>query len=163
MTADYASSFLNGANAPFIAELYERYLADRNAVDGSWQRFFDELRDAPQAVTQDVKGASWAPRATRVIGGNGAERAAARAPSRAASADEIRAATIDSVRALMLIRSYRIRGHLEAILDPLNLLKREPHPELDPATYGFSAADMDREIFIDNVLGLEKATLRTIL
>ncbi|MEL7488034.1 MAG: 2-oxoglutarate dehydrogenase E1 component, partial [Pseudomonadota bacterium] len=85
----------------------------------------------------------------------------------AASADrlqtDIQQATKDSLRALMLIRAYRIRGHLIADLDPLGLQKKEIHPELDPATLGFSEADMDRPIFIDNVLGLETASLRQIL
>ncbi len=63
---------------------------------------------------------------------------------------------------MMLIRAYRVRGHLEANLDPLGLEKREVHPELDPATYGFAAADWDRPIFIDHVLGFETATLRQI-
>ncbi len=62
-----------------------------------------------------------------------------------------------------MIRVYRVRGHLEAQLDPLGLTVPEPHPELDPATYGFTEADMDRPIFIDNVLGRETATLREIL
>ena len=74
-----------------------------------------------------------------------------------------RAAIIASLRALMLIRTYRVRGHLEAQLDPLGLQVPKPHPELDPATYGFTDADMDRPIFIDNVLGRETATLREIL
>ena len=68
--------------------------------------------------------------------------------------------TLDSIRALMLIRAYRVRGHLQATLDPLGLQKREPHPELDYRSYGFTEADLDRQIFIDNVLGLETATLR---
>src|SRR3546814_20136333 len=63
----------------------------------------------------------------------------------------------------MLIRAYRVRGHLEANLDPLGLKPVEPHPELDPKTYGFTEADMDRPIFIDKVLGLEKASLRKIV
>jgi 2-oxoglutarate dehydrogenase E1 component len=63
----------------------------------------------------------------------------------------------------MLIRSYRVRGHLEAQLDPLGLAKPKPHPELDPKTYGFTEADMDRPIFLDMVLGKETATLREIL
>ena len=63
----------------------------------------------------------------------------------------------------MLIRSYRVRGHLEAQLDPLGLQQPKPHPELDPATYGFTEADMDRPIFLDFVLGKETATLREIL
>ena len=72
-------------------------------------------------------------------------------------------AALDSVRALMLIRAYRVRGHLEADLDPLGLAKAERHPELDPASYGFSESDMDRPIFLHGVLGLETATMREIM
>src|SRR5690606_15826060 len=72
-------------------------------------------------------------------------------------------ATLDSIRALMLIRAYRVRGHLAANLDPLGLEERTPHPELDPEAYGFGPEDMDRPIFIDNVLGLETATVRQIM
>ena len=70
---------------------------------------------------------------------------------------------LDSIRALMLIRAYRIRGHLAADLDPLGMRDETPHPELDPKTYGFGDADMDRPIFIDNVLGLQVAPMRQIV
>ena len=63
----------------------------------------------------------------------------------------------------MLIRSYRVRGHLEARLDPLGLQIPRPHAELDPRSYGFTDADLDKPIFIDNVLGRETATLREIV
>ena len=76
---------------------------------------------------------------------------------------DIKSATQDSVRALMLIRAYRIRGHLIADLDPLALKKETLHPELDPVTYRFTDADMNRPIFIDNVLGMETATLTEII
>src|SRR6185312_14909518 len=58
---------------------------------------------------------------------------------------------------------YRVRGHLEAELDPLGLQVPKPHPELDPANYGFTDADLDRPIFIDHVLGFETATVREIM
>ena len=67
-------------------------------------------------------------------------------------------ATQDSIRALMLIRAYRVMGHLAADLDPLGLTERKMHKELRPETYGFTEADLDRPIFIDKVLGLETAT-----
>ena len=79
------------------------------------------------------------------------------------NADDMRAATLDSLRAVMLIRAYRIRGHLIADLDPLSLENKPLHPELDPATYGFTDDDWDRPIFINYVLGLETATLREIV
>ena len=69
---------------------------------------------------------------------------------------------MDSVRALMMIRAFRMRGHLAADLDPLGLAERPAQPELDPTTYGFSEADLDRPIFLDKVLGLEQATIRQI-
>src|SRR6185295_1909964 len=69
----------------------------------------------------------------------------------------------DSIHALMLIRAYRIRGHYYAKLDPLGLEPQKDEAELDPHTYGFSDADLDRKIFIDKVLGLEFATVREML
>ena len=63
----------------------------------------------------------------------------------------------------MMIRAFRMRGHLHANLDPLGLEPRRDHEELHPATYGFDEADYDRKIFIDDVLGLEFATVRQML
>ncbi|MCA1952556.1 MAG: 2-oxoglutarate dehydrogenase E1 component, partial [Hyphomicrobiales bacterium] len=79
-----------------------------------------------------------------------------------AEADLQRAAR-DSVHALMMIRAYRMRGHLHANLDPLGIEPRRDHEELHPSSYGFTEADWDRPIFIDHVLGLEFATLRQML
>ncbi len=76
---------------------------------------------------------------------------------------DVRAATRDSIRAQMLIHAYRVRGHTQARLDPLGLRHCEPHPELDPATYGFEESDLDRPIYLFYGLGLETATLREIL
>ena len=173
------SSFLNGANAPFIAELYDRYQSDPASVDDSWRTYFDQLMDEAGAARGEVVGASWAPKTTRVIGvedpdaprpamapraaNDTAEGPPAAASGAPASAAEIRQATLDSLRAIMLIRAYRIRGHLIANLDPLGLEAPEPHPELDPKHYGFTDGDWDRPIFINYVLGLESATLRQIV
>ena len=70
----------------------------------------------------------------------------------------------DQVRAIMMIRAYRMRGHLHANLDPLGIAaKIEDYNELSPSAYGFTEADMDRKIFIDHVLGLEYATVREMI
>jgi 2-oxoglutarate dehydrogenase E1 component len=63
----------------------------------------------------------------------------------------------------MMIRAYRMRGHFYARLDPLELEPVKDEAELEPATYGFTDADLDRKIFIDNVLGLEFATVREMI
>ncbi len=170
-------TFLHGANGAFIEELYARYVTDPNSVEPSWQAFFADLRDEASSVVQSARGASWT-RADWPPMSNGLDEAddkpkkpngAAPAPAAAAatvagaSPAEVRAATLDSVRALMMIRAYRIRGHLIANLDPLGLEPPKSHPELEPSSYGFTEADMDRPIFLDRVLGLETGTLREIL
>jgi 2-oxoglutarate dehydrogenase E1 component len=165
------SSVLSGGNGAFLEGLYARYLGDPSSVDPAWAQFFKGLADNPADVVREIKGASWAPRSRRPAPPQLAEFAPwldvvardKKKPKDAVSADEIRAATLDSIRALMLIRAYRVRGHLQAELDPLGLENRGTHPELEPASYGFTEADYDREIFIDYVLGLETATLRQIL
>ena len=161
-------SFLSGGNAAFVEGQYARFLKDPASVDAGWAAFFRGLQDDAGAAMRTIDGASWAPpRAKRPIPGAPPAEAEAQpkkaAPAPAMDAAAVRAATLDSIRALMMIRAYRVRGHLEANLDPLGLNKVEAHPELDPASYGFTEADYDHPIFIDHVLGLETATLREIL
>jgi 2-oxoglutarate dehydrogenase E1 component len=150
------TTFLSGANAGFIAELYTRFLEDPHSVDESWRRFFSDMNDDLPAVLAELQGPSWAKPVPRTIG-NGAAAAVE------IGSETLRRATADSIRALQLIRAYRVRGHLEAKLDPLGLEKRGPYPELDCRTYGFTEADLDREIFINNLFGRERATLREII
>src|SRR4051812_30623791 len=80
-----------------------------------------------------------------------------------ASEADVRRAAEDSIRAMMLIRTYRVRGHLAAQLDPLDLTKREIPADLTPGYHGFTDADLDRPIFICGALGLEQATVREIV
>ncbi|RED51281.1 2-oxoglutarate dehydrogenase E1 component [Aestuariispira insulae] len=172
------------ANETYVEELYARYRDDPKSVDQSWAAFFEALGEDIQTIAVKDPGASWASGHSKVVGGDGSSISMSDALADAkqydnpyealmaqlrqaagpgASADQIRQATLDSIRALMVIRAYRIRGHLHAKLDPLGLVQREDHPELDPATYGFSDADWDRPIFINYVLGLESASLREIV
>ncbi|SCM68867.1 2-oxoglutarate dehydrogenase E1 component [Donghicola eburneus] len=180
----HASSFLQGHNAEYIEQLYARYATDPNSVDEAWQAFFAALGDGEVEVKQEAAGPSWGrsdwpmmpagddvwaltgewPEAAKEVKGAG-DKIKAKAAEKGVevSEEQIKRAVLDSVRALMLIRAYRIRGHLAADLDPLGLHGREPHPELDPKAYGFTEADMDRPIFIDNVLGLQVASMRQIV
>ena len=171
---------LSGPNAQYLEMLYARYAQDPSSVGEEWRAFFEREADAPNGgPTSDLNadGPSWARQdwppqkngeLTAAMDGNWGEtekvlkgKIEGRTP--AASVDEVRQATQDSLRALMLIRAYRIRGHLIANLDPLGLQAKEIHPELDPSSLGFNEADLDRPIFINYVLGLETATLREIL
>ncbi|MDB5371100.1 MAG: 2-oxoglutarate dehydrogenase component [Roseomonas sp.] len=164
---DILASAMTGANATFLADLYARWVDQPDSVDASFQELFAALNDDARAVLLDATGASWAPRPR---GGFAPEPEAPKADPRkakdaSAAADPAaaRQQVLDSIRALMLIRAYRVRGHLEAQLDPLHLQQPKSHTELDPKAYGFSDADLDRPIFIDRVLGKETATLREII
>ena len=161
------TSFLTGANATFIAELYARYLQSPTSVDPSWAAFFAEMADDARAVLGELNGASWSRERTQVIGNGAAEPRAgngkAAAPAGAVDADALRATCTDSIQAVTLIRAYRTRGHLAANLDPLGLEPPKQSPELEPSYYGFTEDDLDRPIFLANRLGREVATLREVI
>ena len=170
-------SVLSGSNAQYLEALYERFTKDPASVSAEWRDFFTQEGDAASAPSK-VDGPSWARKdwpptpngeLTAAMDGNWGDAEQilkTKIEKRAApdaSDESVRQATQDSLRALMLIRAYRMRGHLIADLDPLGLQGKDIHPELDPASLGFTEADMDRPIFIDHVLGLETASLREIL
>ncbi len=175
------TSFLYGGNAAYIEELYARYEADPSSVDGEWAEFFKSLKDDPQSVVKSAQGASWKNPNWPPVGngelvaaldGNWAAlekplgdkiKAKAQAKGVELSQGDVLQATRDSIHALMLIRAYRIRGHFHAKLDPLDLEATKNEEELDPRSYGFADADLDRKIFLDKVLGLEFATMREIV
>ena len=178
----HSSSFLQGQNADYVEHLHARYAEDPSSVDASWQEFFNGLGEVASDVTRNAEGASWArgdwppapnddltaaldgqwgPDPVKSVG----DKVRAKGAEKGVTLTEaqIKQAVLDSLRALMIIRAYRIRGHLIADLDPLRLTEHSPHPELTPESYGFGPGDMDRPIFLDNVLGLQTANMRQIM
>jgi 2-oxoglutarate dehydrogenase E1 component len=175
-----SANFLSGVDGGYVAELYARFLNDRSAVDPSWVEIFSELGDDERSLLSELSGPSWAPSNNSGRPANGAANGHApiavvapkangvatngAAPAvEALGLEQLKTAVRDSIRALMLIRAYRVRGHLLATLDPLGLERPRMNPELDPSTYGFNDSDWDRPIFIDQVLGLTNPTLRQIM
>jgi 2-oxoglutarate dehydrogenase E1 component len=171
------TSFLYGANAGFVEDLYAKWSKNPSSVDPSWRAFFANLPDSAEAAQKQAAKPSWTPRPTpaerpdwlsaldgmwpAVEAKLGAKIAAAKP---GAGEADVRRATLDSLHAIMMIRAFRMRGHLQANLDPLGIATTEGDAsELDPASYGFTEADYDRPIFLDYVLGLEISTLREIL
>jgi len=154
-------SFLNSANAPYVAELYFKYTQNPKSIDESWKSFFSSLNEDELSIISDFGGPEWKKRGTNVIDDISFDKVVR--SSSAVDFNSFKTSTLDSIRALRLIRAYRINGHLIANLDPLNLHKKNYHPELDYKSYGFSENDLDREIFIDGSLGLETATLNEII
>ena len=130
-----------GPRAGELADRYHAWVQNPQSVEARWQDFFTRLDAEARTLIEDIGGFTPTP----------------------APVGDARLAALHSIRARMLIRAYRVRGHLEAQLDPLNLKEILPCPELDPRHYGFSDADMDRPVFIDHALGLESATVRQIV
>ena len=179
------TSFLQGANAAYIEEMQAQYERNPGSVSDEWRHFFASLQEERSGRNDDNGhgGPSWAKARESIeqqgdrellgaLTGDWGEteqhiRGQLQARASAGGVEMSPAASLratqDSIRALMLIRAYRVMGHLAADLDPLGLLERKIHKELRPETYGFTQADLDRPIFIDKVLGLEMATVREIL
>lgn len=180
------TSFLYGGNADYIDQLYADYEKDPTSVDSQWRTFFENLQDKKEDVLKNAQGATWQrdhwplkangelvsaldgdwPVLEKHVGDKLKEKAATGAvqKGRISSEQDIIRATRDSIHALMMIRAFRARGHLRAKLDPLQLAEKiEDYKELSPEAYGFTPADYERPIFIDNVLGLEYATIPQML
>ncbi len=179
------TSFLSAANAPYIEDMQAEYERNPGAVSDEWRRFFESIKEAPAQPGAFSDAPAWARRSPRfsmrpapiAISSAPSDRRLRRFQSHHPRQDraprpDLRfeltpaaslRATQDSIRALMLIRAYRVIGHLAADLDPLGLADRRVHRELMPETYGFTEGDLDRPIFIDRVMGHETATMRQIL
>jgi 2-oxoglutarate dehydrogenase E1 component len=173
------TSFLYGGNAAYVEQLHSRYEANPSSVDAEWRAFFESLKDERGDVLKNASGPSWKRNVPHANGeliaaltGDWSEvekslgdkiKGKAQGKGAEISAAQVQQATRDSIRALMLIRAYRARGHFHAKLDPLGLQVEPNEAELDPASYGFAEADLDRKIFLDRVLGLDIASLREII
>jgi 2-oxoglutarate dehydrogenase E1 component len=68
-----------------------------------------------------------------------------------------------SIRAMMLIRTYRVRGHLAADLDPLGLSQQDLPADLTPEYHGFVGAELDEPVFLGGTMGFESATMRQLI
>ena len=174
------TSFLSGTNSSYIEKLYAKYVENPASIPDSWRQFFEGLGDQKDNIIEN-QGPSWAPSNIKYISNGDLDVYEKYLPknlnensikekilekNKNLSNDErvdVERSTIDSIRAIMMIRAYRIRGHLIADLDPLQLQEKHDHTELNPETYGFKKEDRNRKIFLDKVLGFEYATVNEIL
>ena len=170
--------FLYGGNAGYIEKLQADYERNPNSVPAGWRSFFESLGDSGEPVVKIADGPSWTPAGwpltqrdenTTALDYHHAPNEPAlteRITERSApgvSQEEISRAVQESIKAIMMIRAYRMRGHLAADLDPLRLNDFGDQPELDPQSYGFSPDTWDRPIYIDFYLGMEYASVRQML
>ncbi len=148
-----SNSYLYGANAPFIEELYEAYLRNPDSVSGAWREYFEQVKGTAQEVSHTLIRQTFVELAKHH--GNG-QAAAAPAPAIAGTEKK-------QVSVLQLINAHRFLGARHANLDPLKRQEKPYVPELDPAHYGLTEADMDTVFNTGSLVGPDQMTLREIL
>ena len=150
------NSYLFGGNAPFIEDLYEKYLVNPQSVPEAWRDYFDRMQVLPGSSDKDVAHApvveSFVQRAKR------GEFAAARTlPTEQLTPERLQ------VAALLLVTAYRIAGSRWATVDPLKRMPRPNIPELEPAYYDLKESDMDQVVNSGSFVGLERVSLRVLV
>ncbi len=155
-----ANSYLFGGKAPYVEELYESYLDNPGSVPDNWRNYFDQLQNMPASDGQEAtRDQAHAP-----IVESFAQRAKANAFVQRGQEPDL-AVAMKQVHVQSLIASYRSLGARWADLDPLKRQDRPAIPELDPAFYGLTEADLDQVFSASNTY-FSKATtmsLRDIL
>lgn len=149
----WSSSHIAGGNVAYVEELYEQYLRDPDSVDVQWRDYFEQLppvngagADVPHSVIQ-AQFQTMARQPVRPI-----------ISSEASNEHERK-----QVQVLRLISAFRIRGHQQAVLDPLCIMKREQFPDLTLSYHGLSEADLDTDFQSSTLfIGKEYASLREI-
>ncbi len=152
-----ANSYLFGANAPFIEELYENYLANPGAVDPAWRDYFDKLSHLPGAGSYTGPDVAHMPVINSFA--QRAKEGTLHAPARATGGQNEK-----QVKVLQLINAYRFLGNRWANLDPLKRHERPGVAELEPSFYGFTEADLGQSFSTGSFAATgDTATLREIL
>ena len=144
------TSFLSKSNNSFIEQMYLRYIDKDPALPESWRLYFSDLNEDFSSVLKEIEGPSWRKKQTKDNFKNESIK----------SSEQQK---IDSIKAIALIRSYRIRGHLIANLDPLGMMKREYLHELHPSDHGFKKEDYERKIYLSSYLDSHYSTIRQIM
>ena len=150
------NSYLFGGNAPFIEELYEKYLANPQSVPEEWRDYFDRMQVLPGSSDKDVAHApvveSFVQRA----------KAGQFTQNRTMAVEPVTPERLQ-VAALLLVTAYRIAGSRWATVDPLKRMPRPHIPELEPAYYDLKESDLDQVVNSGSFVGLERVSLRTLV
>ena len=158
------TSFLNKSNSAFIESMYLKYVKNDSDLPLSWKEYFDDLGDQKQDVLNEIIGPSWSPQRKKVFKTIDDSKNEYEIPNGfGISNEDYEKEKEQSVKAIALIRAYRIRGHLIANLDPLNLMERKYLDELHPSDHGFKKEDYNKKIYLREYLDRKYSTINEIL
>ncbi|MFD1294857.1 2-oxoglutarate dehydrogenase E1 component [Lutibacter holmesii] len=130
-------SFLNAAHSGFIADLYDQYLINPDAVEPSWRSFFQgyDFANEKYSLTDEEE-----------------ETATIQVPE----------SVTKEFKVIDLINGYRTRGHLFTKTNPVRT-RRQYSPTLDIENFGLSENDLDTVFDAGGLIGCGKNTLKVII
>ncbi len=150
------SSYLFGGNAPFIEDLYEKYLVNPQSVAEEWREYFDRMQILPGSATKDVAHAPIVEAFVQKA------KAGDFSGGRTLPVEPVAPERLQ-VAALLLVTAYRIAGSRWATVDPLKRQPRPSIPELEPAYYDLSEADLEQTVNAGSFVGLDRTSLRNLI
>ena len=162
------TSFLNKANSAFIEQMYLKYINKDADLPESWLNYFEGIGEELTIIVNEIKGPSWSPQKKK-IDIDELQKKIEKQEQKNFNANQkfnfqiVANSNKDSISAVALIRAYRLRGHLLAKLDPLEMMKSDYLDELHPEYYGFKKDDYDKRIILNGVINRESSTIREIL
>ena len=129
--------------------LYDLYINKPSKLDENWKNFFLDLDEEALSLVKNNHISSL--------------NINTYSEEKILKSTDSKSEAVRALRARLLIRAYRVAGHLKANLDPLGIMEEAYIPDLDPKTYGLSQSDYDETIIADGVFGLERAKLSVLI
>ena len=164
------TSFLNKSNSAFIEEMYLKFINKEADLPESWINYFEGIGDDLNVIVKEINGPSWGPLKKKINVDQIQQKfdEHEKDVNKIDSTDKFNFQLLadsnkDSISAVALIRAYRLRGHLLADLDPLEMRVSEYLDELHPEFYGFKKENYNKKIFLNGVINRKYANIREIL
>ncbi len=162
------TSFLNKANSAFIEQMYLKYINKDADLPESWLNYFKGIGEELNIIVKEINGPSWSPQKKKIDIDELQKKIETQEQKNFNTNEKFNFQIVansnkDSISAVALIRAYRLRGHLLAKLDPLEMMKSDYLDELHPEYYGFKKDDYEKRIILNGVINQESSTIREIL
>ena len=167
------TSFLNKSNSAFIEEMYLKFINKDVDLPESWVNYFEGIGEELNVIAKEINGPSWGPTKKKINLDELQKKIEDQDKSyventKSDSSEKFNFQLLadsnkDSISAVALIRAYRLRGHLLADLDPLEMRESEYLDELHPEFYGFKKENYEKKIFLNGVINRKYANIREIL
>jgi len=153
------TSFLSKSNSSFIEEMYIKYIEKDPSLPVSWENYFKSLNEDLNLITKEIEGPIWKRNKKKIT----FNKKKVNLETDIVNNKDIEKSKVESIKAIALIRAYRIRGHLNANLDPLGMMERKYLKDLHPEDHGFRKEEYDKKIFLHSYLDKGYASINELI